>query len=82
MPWPATAVNAADPGSVAKRALANDPPVLLADEPTANLDSKIGHDVARLLQEGTGKIKAIEDLSRYPDWTRADGELPGRHHLH
>jgi putative ABC transport system ATP-binding protein len=32
------------------RALANDPPVLLADEPTANLDSKIGHDVARLLQ--------------------------------
>jgi putative ABC transport system ATP-binding protein len=32
------------------RALANDPPVLLADEPTANLDSKIGHDVARLLR--------------------------------
>jgi putative ABC transport system ATP-binding protein len=32
------------------RALANDPPVLLADEPTANLDSKIGHDVAALLR--------------------------------
>jgi putative ABC transport system ATP-binding protein len=32
------------------RALANDPPLLLADEPTANLDSKIGHDVARLLR--------------------------------
>ena len=32
------------------RALANDPPVLLADEPTANLDSKIGHDVAGLLR--------------------------------
>jgi putative ABC transport system ATP-binding protein len=32
------------------RALANDPPVILADEPTANLDSKIGHEVSRLLR--------------------------------
>ncbi len=32
------------------RALANDPPVILADEPTANLDSSIGRDVARLLR--------------------------------
>lgn len=32
------------------RALANDAPLLFADEPTANLDSKIGHQVAHLLR--------------------------------
>lgn len=32
------------------RALSNDPPVLLADEPTANLDASRGRDLARLLR--------------------------------
>lgn len=32
------------------RALANDPPLILADEPTANLGSAIGRQVARLLR--------------------------------
>lgn len=32
------------------RALANEPLVVLADEPTANLDSSHGHDIARLLR--------------------------------
>src|SRR3990172_1490435 len=33
------------------RALINDPALILADEPTANLDSSHGHDAMRLLRE-------------------------------
>jgi putative ABC transport system ATP-binding protein len=44
------------------RALINDPAVILADEPTANLDSKIGHEIMRLLRgiaKGQGRSVVI-----------------------
>jgi len=44
------------------RALAGDPPIILADEPTANLDSNTGREVLTLLHglaEGAGKAVAI-----------------------
>lgn len=49
------------------RALANDPAIILADEPTGNLDLKTGHEVIELLKElkeerGVTIITATHDM--------------------
>jgi putative ABC transport system ATP-binding protein len=41
------------------RALINDPPLVLADEPTGNLDSKSAEAVLSALRELTGKGKTV-----------------------
>jgi putative ABC transport system ATP-binding protein len=67
------------------RALANDPPILVADEPTGNLDSKTSDEVMQLFADLANEGRAVvmvtheRDLSRY--FTRtielADGEMVG-----
>jgi putative ABC transport system ATP-binding protein len=53
------------------RALANDPPILVADEPTGNLDSQTSDDVMQLFSELAREGKTVvmvtheRDLNRY-----------------
>lgn len=71
------------------RALANRPRLLLADEPTANLDSRHGRDVMQLLRElakgeGCGVVIVSHDgrLRRIADrvLTLEDGRIVGNAH--
>lgn len=53
------------------RALINSPTLILADEPTGNLDTKTGDDVIKLLREvsSSGKVTIIM-VTHNPDTTR------------
>jgi len=67
------------------RALANDPPVITADEPTGNLDSKTAEAIIELFEQLTGNGKTIlmvthdKELAERAERTivLADGEIVG-----
>ena len=52
------------------RAIADDPPILLADEPTGNLDSKHGDDVIGLLQRMHARGATVCLVTHNPDYER------------
>ncbi len=52
------------------RALANDPPVLVADEPTGNLDSQTSEDVLRSFAELASEGKTVVMVTHERDFTR------------
>jgi putative ABC transport system ATP-binding protein len=67
------------------RALMMDPPLVVADEPTGNLDSKTGHDVLDLLCSEIGKERTLVLVTHDPSvaaradrtLTMSDGRLVG-----
>jgi putative ABC transport system ATP-binding protein len=52
------------------RALANDPPLIVADEPTGNLDSQTSHDVMTFLSSLARQGKTVVTVTHERDYAR------------
>lgn len=62
------------------RALINDPPLVLADEPTGNLDEATGQSVMRLLMELAGEeAKSLVLVTHNPAFARQTGRRLNLH---
>ena len=67
------------------RALANDPDIILADEPTGNLDTQSGTEIInlfeRLNERGTSVVTITHDMNIARRWNRIvkirDGQIEG-----
>ena len=57
------------------RSLINDPEIILADEPTGNLDTKTGEEIMRLLYNLNKKGKTIILVTHNPDLTKLANKI-------
>lgn len=71
------------------RALINEPDIILADEPTGNLDSKTGEDIMRILSDLNTKEKKTVIVITHSDYVKQfadrvielkDGKIVATHH--
>lgn len=57
------------------RALANDPEIILADEPTGNLDTKTGDEIMKLLKDLNKKGKTVILVTHNPELSKLANKI-------
>ncbi len=80
---PAVVSSGQQQGAAIARALATDPPIILADEPTGNLDSRSAENILNLFEQFAAQGKTILIVTHDPSITRrtdqtiilSDGEI-------
>lgn len=83
---PASVSNGQQQSAAIARSLATDPPIIVADEPTGNLDSRSARNIINMFRELSGQGKTILIVTHDPSLTRltdqtviiADGEIIDR----
>ncbi len=83
---PASVSNGQQQSAAIARSLATDPPIIVADEPTGNLDSRSARNIINLFRELSEQGKTILIVTHDPSLTRltdqtviiADGEIIDR----